>query len=244
MKSRRWIIFVFLLLIVIAGVLISKEFKIREIVIIGNKHLTENEIRAILSIKEENSIFYPSLKSLSERLKKTPWIKDVIIRRDLNGTLTVYIKESTPVAIVSSNEKYYLVDYEAQVLEDFTDKIKNKNSSSNTENKELASLILLPLIKDIDPFQNKETLTEAVNLINFINNKGLVNTDDKIIITGNNPDSLTLYINDFPIIVGKGDFETKFAKYFVVNAEIQKRNLKVQYIDLRVPDRVIVKPIE
>lgn len=244
MKSKKWIILISIFFIILAFFLAFEKLTIRNIIIIGNKHLTDKEIRAILVIKEGNSIIYPTSKTLYERLKKTPWIKDAIIRKDLNGTITIYIKESTPVAIVTFNGNYYLVDYEAQILEDFTDKIQNNKSFPDTNTKETNSTILLPIIKDIDPFKNRETLNEAVNLLNFINHKGFVKADDKIIITGNNPDNLTLYINDFPIIIGKGDFEAKFAKYLVVNNEIQKRGLNVQYIDLRVPDRVIVKPVE
>ncbi|GAB5046509.1 cell division protein FtsQ/DivIB [Thermodesulfovibrio sp. TK110] len=235
MKNKKWIILGVFFLMLVAGFLFFETLTVKHIVIIGNKHLNEREIRSIIGIKEGNSIIYPSSKSLYERLRKTPWIKDAIIRKDLNGTITIYIKESSPVAVVMFNERAYLIDYEAQVLEDFTQDIQ---ASANHKP------LFLPVIKNIDPFKNRETLGEAVNLLNFINNKGFIKPEDEISITGNNPDTLTLYINDFPIIVGKGDFETKFAKYLVVSSEIQKRGLKVQYIDLRFPDRVIVKPVE
>lgn len=56
--------------VVLVGFLAFEEFTVRNVVIIGNKHLTDKEIRAILSIKEGNSIIYPSSKTLYERLKK------------------------------------------------------------------------------------------------------------------------------------------------------------------------------
>lgn len=235
MKNKKWIIPGGVFLILVAGFLLFKTITVKHIVIIGNKHLNEKEIRSIIGIKEGSSIIYPSSKNLYERLKKTPWIKDAIIRKDLNGTITIYIKESSPVAVAMFGEKAYLIDYEAQILEDFTEDIQASFRLKP---------LLLPVIKDIDPFKNRETLEEAVNLLNFINSKGFIKPEDEIVVTGNNPDNLTLYINDFPIIVGKGDFETKFAKYLVVTSEIQKRQLKVQYIDLRFPDRVIVKPVQ
>ncbi len=231
MKNKKWIILImFLAIIGVSVFLVFKNLTIKQMSFAGNKNLTEMEIRSGIGVKEGDSIIYPSSRTLYERLKKIPWIKDAIIRKDLSGTLTVYIKESTPVAIAIVNGSAYLIDYEAQVLEDFTEKIQN-------------SQIFLPVIQ-IDPFKNKITLNEAIKLLNFINSKGYVKSQDEIVIKGNDPDSLTLYINGFPIIVGKGDFELKFAKYIVVNTEIQKRGLNVQYIDLRFPDRVIVKPAE
>lgn len=237
MRNKKLIVLtVFIILLILSGFLAYKELSVKHIVIIGNKHLTEKEIREIMGLKEGDSIVYPSSKGLYERLKKIPWIKDAVVRKDLNGTVTIYVKEATPLAIATINGKYYLVDNEAQILEDFTDKIQNRENSS----------VLLPVIKNIDPFKNKETFNEAVNLLSFINAKGFVNTEDKITITitGHSPEELTLNINSFPIIVGRGEFEAKFAKYLVVNEEIQKRGLNVQYIDLRVPDRVIVKPLD
>lgn len=235
MKSKKWIIFTIAFFVLVLLFLVLKGFTVKNIVIIGNKHLTEKEIRAVIAIKEGSSIIYPSSKTLYERLKKIAWIKDAIIRKDLNGTVTIYIKESSPVAIAMFNDKAYLIDYEAQVLEDFTQQIQVSENQKP---------LFLPLIKNIDPFKNRETLEEAVKLLNFIHNKGFVKPEEEIIISGSNPESLTLHINDFPIIVGKGDFETKFAKYLVVNSEIEKRGLKVQYIDLRFPDKVIVKPVQ
>lgn len=232
MKNKKLINLTLLLIfIVVFAFLAFKELRIKQIIIAGNKHITEKEIISITGIKEGHSIIYPSCRTIYEKLKKIPWIKDAIIRKDLSGTLTINIKESTPVAIVIVNEKAYLIDYEAKVLEDFTEKLQD-------------SRIFLPVIKDIDPFKDTGTLTEAVKLLNFINSKGYVKSQDEIIITGKDPDSLTLYINGFPIIVGKGDFELKFAKYILVNTEIQKRGLNAQYIDLRFPDRVIVKPVQ
>ncbi len=233
MVNKRLILItvVFILLVSLIIIFSFKILVIRHIVIAGNKNLTEIQIRNALGIKEGSSIIYPSSRIIYERLKKIPWIKDVIIRKDLNGTLTIYVRESDAVAILKFNEKAYLIDYEALLLEEI--------SSNLSENK-----IFLPLIKDIDPFNNKEALYAAISLINFLNSKKLLSPDSSIIITGNHPDNLIMYVNNLKIIVGDGDFENKFAKYATVKAEIQKRGLNVEYVDLRFPDKVIVKPLE
>lgn len=231
MKNKKIIVIGFLIGFLFLIFISLKLLIIRSVVIVGNKNLTETQIRHALGLKEGNSIIYPSSKTLYERLRKVSWIKDAIIRKDLNGTLTIQIKESIPVAIAMSEDKAYLIDYEAQILEDFTEKLKH-------------SQIFLPTIKGIDPFKNRETLHAAVELLNFINSKNLAQSQDEIIITGSQPDNLTMNMNNIKIIVGNGDFETKFSKYAIVNSEIQKRGLNVQYVDLRFPDKVIVKPLE
>lgn len=232
MKSRKLItIFLFLALFSFAVFSIYKFFTIRQIVIIGNKNLSEKEVKAGIGIKEGDFLFYPSSKEIYDRLKKIAWIKEAAIRKELSGNLIVYLYESTPVAILEINEKKYLVGEEGSILEEFTDKVKD-------------SPIILPVIKNIDPFKGKEALTESVRLLNFFKSKGLIRSDDEVILTGENPDTLTIKINGFPIIFGKGDYEAKLSKYLLILSETQKRGIKLQYIDLRFPDRVIVKPLE
>ena len=209
--------------------LLYKFFTVKQIVIIGNKHLPDSQIRSILGIREGNSILYNSSKNIYDRLKKSPWIKEAKIRKDLNGKLTIFIQESTPTAILQHTSKYYLVSNDGEVLEDFTDKIKE-------------SKIFLPVIKELDPFKDKKTLIDALNLIIFVKTKNYVNPEDEIIITGSTSENLTLNINGFPIIVGTGDYERKFSKYMIVVTESQKRGLSLEYVDLRFPDKVIVKP--
>jgi cell division protein FtsQ len=231
MKNKKLIVVACIILIFFLAFSAFKIFKVREIIIIGNKNLTEKQVITALGLNKGSSIIYPSSKTLYERLKKISWIKDAIIRKDLNGRITIQIKESTPVAIAMIDERSYLIDYEAQVLEDFTEKLTN-------------SQIFLPVLKDIDPFKNRDTLQSAIDLLNFLNSRDLIEYHDELIITGNQPDSLSINVDNIKIIVGKGDLETKFAKYHTVTAEIQKRGLKISYIDLRFPDRVIVKPLE
>lgn len=230
-KSKKIIYAVSILLIVSSIFLIYNICKIRSIVIIGNKHLKEQEVILLAEIKEQGSIFHPSSKTIYEKLKRSPWIKDAIIRKDLSGTVTIFLMEAVPLALLYFNKREYLIDQDGQVLEELSE------SREKSEN-------FLPVIKEIDPFNNKDTLHDAVKLINFVKSKNFVKNENQIEITGSNSETLTININNFSIIVGKGDYETKFSKYLIVLNEAQKRGLSLQYVDLRFPDRVVVKPIE
>lgn len=232
MRKKVIILFIgIFLLSLISLFLLSRLMTIKHLVVIGISNITDSQVKQAIGIKEGSSILYPSSKILYERLKKIPWIKDAVIRKDLNGTLTVYIKESTPVAIALYEKKAYLIDNEGRVLEDFSEKINNVK-------------IFLPVLRDIDPFKNKETLVAAIELINFLSSKNMISSNDDIVLTGSNPDDLSLYVNQIKLIFGKGDLETKLAKYSLIVEEIRKRGLRVQYIDLRFPEKVVVKTLE
>lgn len=232
MRKKVIILFIgIFLLSLISLFLLSRLMTIKHLVVIGISNITDSQVKQAIGIKEGSSILYPSSKILYERLKKIPWIKDAVIRKDLNGTLTVYIKESTPVAIALYEKKAYLIDNEGRVLEDFSEKINNVK-------------IFLPVLRDIDPFKNMETLVAAIELINFLSSKNMISSNDDIVLTGSNPDDLSLYVNQIKLIFGKGDLETKLAKYSLIVEEIRKRGLRVQYIDLRFPEKVVVKTLE
>lgn len=228
MKNRIALL-AFLIIFLFLTFLILKQITIKNIVLIGNKNLTEKNIRDLIGVKEGSSAILPFSKTIYERLKKSPWVKEATVRKDLNGTLTIYIREATPVAILQFEDKAYLIDEDVNILEELENLSEDK--------------IFLPVIKDIQP-KNKETLAEAVNLVVFIAKNKVIPMNERLYITGKFPDDITLHINNLSIIVGKGDFEKKFARLSIVNEEIQKRKLQIRYVDLRVPDRVIVKPEE
>ncbi len=43
--------------------------------------------------------------------------------------------------------------------------------------------------------------------------------------------------------MGAGDFERKLTDLQFVKEEIAKRNIRVEYIDLRFANRIVVKPV-
>ncbi len=51
-------------------------------------------------------------------------------------------------------------------------------------------------------------------------------------------------IDKIVIKVGKGDIEKKLERLEFVREEIQKRNMTVEYIDLRFANKIIVKPAQ
>lgn len=232
MRGRRILIpLSVVLLVTFTGFLLYKFFTVRHITVIGNKNLTEREVKAQIGVKEGDFLLYPTSKEIYERLKKLSWIKEASVRKELSGNLILYISEATPVAVLEMEQRKFLVSEEGSILEEI-------------RYRAVESEVFLPIIRQIDPFRNKEALTESVRLLIFLKNKGLIRADDEVLLTGETADTLTVRINGFPIIFGRGDYEAKLTKYLMILAEIQRRGMKLQYVDLRVPDRVIVKPLE
>lgn len=63
-------------------------------------------------------------------------------------------------------------------------------------------------------------------------------------IDGTKPEDISIRINGVPVYVGFGDFDRKLTSYISLKDEIVKRNIPVDYIDLRFSHRLIVKPLK
>ncbi|MCX8069112.1 MAG: FtsQ-type POTRA domain-containing protein [Thermodesulfovibrionales bacterium] len=203
-------------------------FIVKDIYIYGNQQLKSDDIRTIIKIKKGDKLFGFSLSELYKRLKTYPWIKEAEVRRELTGLLHIKIKEATPIAILNLKDKYYLIDIDGVILEEFSD----------------TRAIFLPLFRDIDPSRHNPAYKEALAFVRFINEKKLFSNAGSIQIFGHRPEDLSMRIDNLTIKIGAGDFEKKLSRLDFVRQEMIKRNIPADTIDLRFSNKIIVKPNE
>lgn len=230
-KKRRinkilFFTFSFTIILVSAYLISTKYIFVRDIVFVGNYYIKDEELMHLLKIKKGDRLLSVSNKELYSRLKKSPWINDLVVRKDLTGQISISIKEATPLAILSLSDANYLIDRDGKILE----QIKH-----NSE-------FFLNIIKDIAP-NNKETYDEVIKLANLLH-RGDFFSEGSVEISGNRPEDIVLKADNLLIKIGAGDYDKKLERLRVVKKEIEKRNVRVEYIDLRFADRIIVKPVE
>lgn len=229
-KKRRankiiFFIFAFFVILISSYLVLTNYIFVRDIVFAGNYYIKDEELMHLLKIKKGDRLFSASNKELYNRLKKSPWVNEAVVRKDLTGQISISIKEATPLAILSLSDANYLVDKDGKILEHI-------NHSSD---------FFLNVI-NIDP-NNKETYTEAIKLANLLY-RGEFFSGISVEISGNRPEDIALKADNILIKIGAGDYDKKMERLRVVKKEIESRNVKVEYIDLRFADRIIVKPIE
>ncbi len=207
--------------------LIRHLLHVTEIVFIGNHHLKNEELSALCKIRKKSELFGVSGRDIYQGLKQSPWIKDAVVRKELSGLVLIKVTERLPVALLSIADKPFLIDNEGIVLEQMKE----------------GSILLLPVIKGIDPVRNRETYAGAVRFAGVLYDKRVVSYNGDVEITGQKPEDLSLKIDNIVIKVGMGDFEKKLERLAFVRDEIQKRNITVECIDLRFANKIIVKPV-
>lgn len=204
---------------------ITHSFPVKDIVFIGNRQLKNDEIKSLIKVNKEDELFGVAGRELYNRLRRSPWVRDAVIRKELSGRIVINIMEAEPVAVLSIAGRPYLIDRDGNILEPMKE----------------GTVLFLPVIKDIDHNRNREAYAEAVRFVNVLN-KRTASYSGNIEITGQRPEDITLKLDNIAIKIGAGDFDKKLERLEFAKDEIGKRNIVVEYIDLRFADKIIVKP--
>ncbi len=205
----------------------NKYLFIREINFYGNRHLTNEELVSLAGLSQKRPLFSVTTGDIYRQLKTSPWIKDALVRKDLSGNVTVYLTEAVAVAILQMDEIPFLVDSDGLRLEEIRPE----------------PVYFLPVVK-IDPTSHKEAYRDAVELARALNERKVTAHGGNIELTGTRPEDVTMKVDGVPVKIGAGDLPRKLEKLDFVRDELGKRNMSVEYIDLRFADRIVVKPLK
>lgn len=232
-KNKKFILSaVFFILIVSLTIplyfYLKNNIKVKEIIFIGNQHLDRDVLQELLKVRDNDLLFSTSAKQMYKNLKKSPWIKDISIRKELTGRIIIQVDETTPTAILIKSKKPYFIDSSGTILEEIED----------------PSIIFLPVIMEIDPFENSKTYKEAVALMNFLRDKKTFSNSGQIEIAGSLPEELVIKVDNILIKIGQGDYDKKIKRLESIKEEINNKNVPIEYVDLRFSDQVIVKPLK
>jgi len=92
-------------------------FILKEIKVLNNKKVTEKEVIALTGLKGGERLFSIPVKKIKKRILLNPKIKDVTIVKHLPYTLEIRIEEREPLAIITINNKGYLIDKDGIVID-------------------------------------------------------------------------------------------------------------------------------
>lgn len=217
----------FFVLIAFGATKADRAFKIKTIIIEGNKNLTENEIMDKITNDSRKGLLFTSLSSIERKLKTSPWIKDAELRKEFPDTIFVKVKEALPRAILNIKEGMFLVDGDGSMLEGLSGEKPP----------------FLPLITGIEPEKNNKNMIEALKLVEALSREGILLNREFVEITLE-AYGLSANIDGEIFKVGYGKYAEKFRKWNELEPEIRKKGLAIEYVDLRFTGEIIVRPIK
>lgn len=112
-KKKKIRVFRLLLIVFILGGLFFAVYlylntKIKNLIIEGNRYLTDDEIIAQAKLEDYPSFYLTSAKKIKKNLLKNPMMKAVAIKRSFYHILTVKVTEEEPLFIKKENNKVVL----------------------------------------------------------------------------------------------------------------------------------------
>lgn len=204
----------------------DKLLPVKEVIFLGNTHLTDSELMSLSGIRGDEGFLTLSPKDISARLLQSAWIREVSVRRELSRRVLIKIEETSPFAILEMKGKSFLIDEKGRMLEEMK-----------------GAVPFLPVIT-ADPFKNRDIFLEALSLARVLRDKKVATERNRVeIIADRGPESISVVLDKVLIKVGWGDYEQKLTRLFELEDEIRKRGITLDYVDLRFANRVVVKPI-
>ncbi len=198
---------------------------IQNVEIVSRMPDIEEEIHRFLEGKRLGNILLLDISLLQEKLTAHRWIKEVRVRKILPSTLKIEIKERTPAALLKQ-DYIYMIDEDGVFLEKIGQGEK----------------VNLPLLIDSNKFQRdyKEKLNLAWECLRSLSpsEKEQLEVLD---LTEYENVVVQLKANQTKLIMGHDRFQEKLRLYNRFQTRLKKYGA-LEYIDLRIHDRLYIKP--
>lgn len=204
-KRRKRKIFLIIILLLILSSLYcyylctAEQFCIKDITIIGNEQLTQEEIYNLSGINLNDNIFLTFKVIAKTKLKQNPYVEDVQIIKTYPNKLKIEIKErKKQFQVLTETGIYIYIDEQGYILDSSTeplDLIKIVGFNINEEN--------LQNLKRLE----EEDLEKMENILHIMEDAQKINIKEKITKI-ETEDEYILYLENQNITINLGDVTT------------------------------------
>ena len=211
----------------------SDHFKVATIQVNGNQRLCDQDVIELSDIRHGVSTFDLDLEIIGQKLAENDWIHSASIMRKLPQGVVIDIRERQAVFIVNLEYLYY-VDADGEIF-----KVLRSGDELN-----------YPLVTGLDrqqlldsPEAGRQQLRHVAQMLGDLRQRKLFNEQRVAQINIDPQDGYVLYTDPYgvPVYVGKDQFSEKIDRLEQIFPEIEKRLPILEYVDLNVMDKVIVK---
>jgi len=209
---------------------------IQRVVIDGYRILPVQQISSLMNVPLKSPMYEVNIYDVRQRILQQPFVKTVCVNRIFPDAIHVQISEREPIATVNTGQLRY-IDKEAFLLPQIETAVK----------------LDLPIISRIDGLE-KAQVGEIVSNTELAEAIGLLQTAQKIDtaiyhsiseVNMNGGKDIILFSTDVgvPILIGRGEYGKKLILFqsFWSNFVKSQNADKLQYIDLRFNEQVVVK---
>jgi cell division septal protein FtsQ len=211
----------------------------QDIVVEGNHFVTREEVLGALGLrltgklKTGTNVFRMSLDARRRGVETLPWVRTAVVTRVLPHGLLVYVTERTPVAYANVGGRVSLVDDEGMLLE-----------KPDTGTFDFPVVYGLETLPGID-----ERRTRLALYMEFMRQLGVEAPragwmiSEVYVTDAEDLKALLIYgQQSVQVHFGQKDFLPRFRDFLALLPEIQKSNAKLDSVDLRYHNQIVVDP--
>lgn len=213
--------------------LASDMFRVEQIRVQGGSHLSKAQVVALSDIKTGLNTFSLDLDLIGRKVEEDPWVRQASVQRIFPRLIDIRIEERRPVAIINLGYLYYLDDRGEvfKVLE-----------ASDSLDFPVVTGFEYQKIEQRDR-QSAQDLKKIVHLLDDLRQRNIFGLDQVSEVQREKNGSFALYTETGGVKVrlGRESFEKKLNRLERIYAELKPRLSILDYIDLNVDEKVIVR---
>ena len=229
-KSKLGILLLLLFIIGVVSFLNSNYFTVEKVHIKGNQLLSEQYILKLCKLNKKTNIFNVQQEELANKLVELPQIKGAVVKRNLPREVVIKLKERDPIAVISDNKSFFVIDKQGWILD-----------TLDTAGSEKFPVFI---DQNLHKKNNKIKLTKhsklAVDYLSKLSEKLLQEVQEfKVLSSG---EVILILREGGKVNLGKDFKIAKKAKIFnKIYNDLEKKGVKVKYINLKYNRNIFIK---
>ena len=210
-----------------------------DVMISGNRFVSREDILSVISIPAAGklrsgvNIFRLPLDEKRKQVEAIPWVRSATLSRAYPHRLAVHVVEREPVAFVNVAGRVKLVDGEGVLLEkpakaafDFP-VLTGLDAAEGLSERQTRLAVYLEFWREL--------ATEASRAGWLISEVDLTDPDDLKAVLVYGLDTILVHF-------GRSDFQERFQNFLTLLPELRKTNAKIDSVDLRYRNQIVVNP--
>lgn len=195
---------------------------LNEVYVKGRTHTPVAALREALAVERGAPILFLDLAAARERLLSLPWVSDVSVERVLPDTVVIHLTERKPVALWQRDGRFALIDGSGHVI----------------QRKDLGPFAdLLVIVGD------ERAAAEAAGVLAVLSTEAelMGRVRAAVRVSGRR---WNLHLDDgLDVRMPEGDLAGGWTRLTAYERHYGLAGFGLQSIDLRLPDRVVVRPV-
>lgn len=207
---------------------------VADVTVAGNQRLSTGEVLALVGGLEGRNILGLDLEDWQQRLLASPWVEEAMLRRVLPHSVEIRIRERQPLAIARVGQALYLVDPHGVVVDEYGPAYADLN---------------LPIVDGLGTgavtkgAMDPTRVALAARVIGAIGARPDLLGKLSLIDVSSAHDAVVMLEGDTALLrLGDDAFAERLQQYLDLGEALRERVPVIDYVDLRFPERLYVRP--